>query len=98
MTDKARRKQIRDELRLEARVEFEASLPMSRDKFKGLFDYLDKALGKEKCNDDHTLTIWFLELVGIEDVGNTIGWIIDNGGYCNCELLANVEEVLEQHS
>jgi len=37
MTDKARRKQIRDELRLKVRKEFEDSLPMSRDKFKGLF-------------------------------------------------------------
>lgn len=36
MTGKARRKQIRDELRLKAQKEFEAGLPMTKEKFKSL--------------------------------------------------------------
>ncbi len=59
MTDKARRKEIRDQLKSTANAEFEQSLPMSRQNFKSLFDYLDIALGEEKCNDDHTISISF---------------------------------------
>ncbi|WP_276090476.1 DUF2695 domain-containing protein [Pedobacter sp. JY14-1] len=95
MTDKARRKQIRDRLRLKAKEEFESSLPMTREKFKGLFDYLDSALQKEKCNDDHTLTIWFLNLIGVQNEGEVVGWLIDKNGYCDCEVLANVEDQFE---
>jgi len=95
MTDKARRKQIRNELRLKVRKEFEDSLPMSRDKFKGLFNYLDLALQKEECKEDHTLTIWFLNLINVDNADDVIGWLIVNNGFCDCEILANVEEQLE---
>lgn len=93
MTDKNRRKQIRDELRLKARNEFDAKLPMSKDKFKSLFDYLDLALQDEKCNDDHVITLRFLNLIGLSNVDDVVASLIDNDGYCDCETLANVEEL-----
>jgi hypothetical protein len=95
MTDKARRKQIRDELRLKAQEEFEAGLPMSRENFKSLFDGLDSILGAESCNDDHTLTVRFLNSVGVTNVAEVLVWLMDNGGVCDCEVLANVEEQFE---
>jgi hypothetical protein len=95
MADKSRRKQIRDQLRLKAKEEFNQSLPMSTDKFKALFDYLDLTLQNEQCSDDHTLTIWFLNLVGIDNTEDVVGWLIVNGGYCDCEVIANVEELFE---
>jgi hypothetical protein len=64
---------------------------MSRQKFKSLFDYLDIALGEEQCNDDHMITIRFLNLIG-EEKDNIVPWLIDNDGYCDCETLANVAE------
>lgn len=91
MADKARRKEIRDQLRSKALFEFEQSLPMSREKFKSMFDYLNIALGAEKCNDDHSISIRFLNLIG-EDEEAIVPWLIDNDGYCDCETLANVEE------
>jgi len=96
MTDKARRKQIRDEFRLTAQKEFEASLPISRMQFKSLFDYLDLALKEEECNDDHALTVRFLNLIGVYNTDDVICWLIDNNGFCDCETLANVEEVFEK--
>lgn len=96
MTDKARHKQIRDGLRLKAQEEFEASLPMSRKRFKSLFDYLDLALRGEECNDDHALTIKFLNLVGVENDGDVVGWLIVNNGFCDCTTLANVEEQFDK--
>lgn len=94
MTDKARRKEIRDQLRSTLKAEFEKSLPMSREKFQSLFDYIDIALREEKCNDDHTISIRFLNLIG-EDEEVVIPWLIDNDGFCDCETLANVEEKFE---
>lgn len=91
MADKARRKQIRDELRLKLQEEFNRSLPMSRDRFKDLFDYLALALTNERCNDDHSITIRFLNLIG-EEEDNVVPWLIDNDGYCDCEAMANTEE------
>jgi hypothetical protein len=70
---------------------------MSREKFKNLFDYLDLALQKEECNDDHTLTIKFLSSIGLEN-SDVVGWLIDNNGFCDCETLANVEEQFEYAS
>lgn len=75
MADKDRRKQIRDEIRLKAQKDFEDSLPMGRDKFKSLFEYLDLTLQEEKCNDDHCLTIRFLNLIGIDNGDDVIGWL-----------------------
>lgn len=96
MTAKARRKQRRDELRLRAQKEFEASLPISRVQFKSLFDYLDLALKEEECNDDHALTVRFLNLIGLYNIDDVIGWLIDHNSFCDCETLANVEEVFEK--
>jgi hypothetical protein len=96
MTDKFRRKQIRDELRLKVIEEFNRSLPMSTDKFKWLFDYLNQTLANEECADDHSLTLWFLNLIGIDNTDDVVGWLIVNDGYCDCEVLANVEELFER--
>ena len=95
MADKVRRKQIKDELRSKAKEAFKRSLPISEDKFKALFNYLNITLETEQCSDDHTLTIWFLDLVGIEHTEAVLVWLIDNGGFCDCEVLANVEELFE---
>jgi len=95
MTDKARRKQIRDELRLKAQEIFEAGLPMSRENFKCLFDGLDSVLEAESCNDDHTLTVRYLNSIGVTNVAEVLVWLMDSGGFCDCEVLANVEEQFE---
>ncbi|SDC86802.1 DUF2695 domain-containing protein [Pedobacter soli] len=95
MNNKDIRKQIRDELRFKALKEFQARLPMSQDQFKNLFDYLDLAFEHEKCNDDHALTIRFLNITGINNVEDVIKWLTDHNGFCDCEVLANVEEQFE---
>ena len=40
-SEKERRKQLLNDLHKKANEEFKNSLPMSRDNFKKLFDYLD---------------------------------------------------------
>ncbi len=90
-SEKERRKQINNDLRKKAREEFESSLPMDRDFFKNLFYYLDIELGEKGCDHTQILTRTFLLKHGIAEAGTILSWLADEGGYCDCEILANVE-------
>lgn len=94
--EKERRKQIRNELRQKQQEEFEKSLPMDRPYFKKLFDCLDDQLGNLGCDNTNTLTTGFLEKNTIINVENVLSWLTENGGYCDCEILANVEQKFEK--
>ena len=94
-SEKERRKQIMDALKNKADQEFESSLPMSRDNFKKLFDHLDIQLNDKSCDDTNILTKTFLLQFNIENVDEVLKWLAKQGGYCDCEILANVEEQFE---
>lgn len=89
--DKAAQKKIKQELREKAKQDFVASLPMPVELFDELFDLLDERLEAQGC--DHTLTITsaFLEEKGLSPK-DTLEWMKEYGGYCDCEVLANVED------
>ena len=93
--EKERRKQIMDDLQKKAEKEFENSLPMSRDSFKNLFDYLDKELNEKGCDDTNSLTKTFLLQLDAQNVEKVLEWLVNYGGYCDCEILANGEEQFE---
>jgi len=98
MPDKSeieRRKRIMNELRKKADEEFESSLPMSRDFFKRLFDYLDIQLGEKACDNTLLLTAHFLKTNTITNTEIIIRWIQEHGGGCDCEVLANIEDSFE---
>ncbi|HSS51642.1 MAG TPA: DUF2695 domain-containing protein [Thermoanaerobaculia bacterium] len=67
-----------------------ASIPMSLQDLRALFDYLDDE-GAEEC--DHTLrvTTEFLQQRGL-DIERIIPWLREHGGSCDCEVLSNVED------
>lgn len=93
--EKERRKQLRNELRQKQHEEFENSLPVDRKIFEKLFDYLDQQLEKNGCDDTRKITMEFLKKNNITNVENVITWLAEHGGYCDCEILANVEEKFE---
>ncbi|RYG59044.1 DUF2695 domain-containing protein [archaeon] len=68
---------------------------MSRDNFNNLFDYLDGELSQKDCDDTNSLTAKFIEQHSISNGKGILKWLADKGGYCDCEILANVEEQLE---
>ena len=70
---------------------FLASLPMSAELFRELFDYLDEELSDEDCRDDLRLTTAFLESQDC-DTEAVLSWLEENGGGCDCEVLGNIEE------
>jgi len=84
-----------DDFQKKADQEFESSLPMSRDKFKKLFDYLDTELNDKGCDDTNGLSKRFLLQFDAENVDKILEWLANHGGYCDCEILANVEEQFE---
>jgi hypothetical protein len=88
--EKARRKQILDELANKQQKEFNDSLPLSCEKFQQLLDFLDAKL--DDCDDTLKLTKEFLSHEKVSNVDEVIKWLEEHGGYCDCEVLANVEE------
>jgi len=92
--DKKERKKILRELKEKKKAEFEKSLPMDRNLFDNLFDYLDEQIEESGCS--HTLKITTLFLnennISIEPV---LTWLEKHGGYCDCEVLMNVQNTFE---
>ena len=93
-SEKENRKEILRQLREKEKTEFLNSLPMDKDLFGELFDYLDERLG-EGCDHSMTITEDFLKEKEIQNIDKVIEWLNDKGGYCDCEVLANVEDMFE---
>ena len=91
-SEKERRKQIMDDLKRRADREFESGLPMDRETFQKLFDYLDTELTDKNCDNTNSLTKTFLLQSNIQNVDEVLEWLAEHGGYCDCEILANVEQ------
>ena len=93
MVDKSEvqhRKELRRAAEAKLRAAEEASLPVPQETLWALFDYLDESLA-DGCDHSLRLTEQFLiarkippELV--------VSWLGDYGGFCDCEVLFNVEE------
>lgn len=93
--EKERRKQLLAPLQQQAAAAFEESLPMPREQFQQLFDYLDEALGRHGCDHSPRLTLRCLEAAGMEEPEPVLIWLRKHGGHCDCEILANVEDLFE---
>ena len=68
---------------------------MGRAFFLDLFDFLDEELSENECKENTSLTEVFLAHNDIENVKEVLQWLADRGGYCDCEILANVEGYFE---
>lgn len=92
--NKQRRKELlREVKRKETAAAFEA-LPISNADFKGLFDMLDVRLPQNGCDHTRRLTVAFLHENSLP-VDDVLAWLDNNGGFCDCEVLANSEEAWE---
>lgn len=85
-----RRKGLVREMREQSRATHEARRQLAPEDLVALFDHLDGALA-EGC--DHTLrfTRQFLAAHSLP-IDLVVPWLAEYGGYCDCEVLANVEE------
>jgi hypothetical protein len=71
------------------------NLPMGKETFSQLFDYLDRVLSENECSDTNSMTKDFLIKNGHENVEHMLEWFTKNGGVCDCEIMVIVDELLE---
>ncbi len=93
MDERKRRRAVVRDLREKERAHFIASLLASKSDVRDLFDYLDRA--DESC--DHTLkqTFEFIRERSVPEE-NMVAWLEEHGGFCDCEVISNVEEAWNQ--
>jgi hypothetical protein len=84
---KARLKAWRDQERGAAR----ARLPLDDAEMEALFSMLGKRLPEAGCDDTRRLTDAWLQERG-RSMDSVHRWLDENGGFCDCEVLANSEE------
>jgi hypothetical protein len=90
--DKSEKKRLKQKFREDNKKAFYDSLPMSKELFQQLFDFLDKkSESGERCTEEHTFAIEFLVRNNIP-VEPVLTFLEEHGGYCDCEVLSNVEE------
>lgn len=92
--EKRRRAEIVEAIVAKDTEEAIESMPISFKDLGALFNHLDEVFGREGC--DHTLAITtaFLDRQSLNKE-IIIPWLGEYGGYCDCEVLANVEESWE---
>ncbi len=66
------------------------NLPMSYEEFKELFSYLNIELGEKGCGGTLKLTETFLTYNSPTKFDEVIKWLEEKGGYCDCEVMMNV--------
>ena len=88
--ERDRRKALMRELKQRERQTAEARMPLSRDDLAALFDHLDKALSVS-CDHSLRFTRQFLVARSLSEA-TIVPWLGEYGGYCDCEVLANVED------
>ncbi len=83
-----------EEWKQKQQKEFEDSLPIPREIFQKLFDFLNEQSEENECHHTFDMTIGFLtnNNCPIDDV---LAWLGEHGAGCDCEVIYNVEEYFE---
>jgi hypothetical protein len=88
---KQRRKDMLRQWKERERATARAALPLPDDHLQALFDALDREVPARGCDHTRRLTREFLERDGLP-VDAVFAWLDQQGAFCDCEVLANVEE------
>lgn len=94
----ARKEQNREKLKQwkrEQELRFLKSLPLPKRVFQRLMNYLNVELGENQCQHNYRLSNKFLIRYETK-VEDHIQFFIDHGGGCDCEILANMDELFEK--
>jgi hypothetical protein len=90
MSNDPRKDELKKAWKEQERQKLIASIPMPQQDLRDLLDYLDRE-NPPPC--DHTLreTIEFLKKRGL-DAERIVPWLRERGGYCDCEVIFNVDD------
>lgn len=92
--EKEKRRELQLQFQQQQKEAFITSLPMEAAVFTNLFDYLDHKLEEEGCDHSLRFTEEYLQQFNLPKQ-QTIAWLNANGGFCDCEVLANIEDHFE---
>jgi len=87
--DRREKKALLRAWRAEQRAEARAAFPTSAERLRSMFDMLSRELPVHGC--DHTrrmIEAW----VAPEERDAIFRWLDTHGGFCDCTVLANVEQ------
>jgi|ERR1043166_4252025 hypothetical protein len=71
-----------------------AALPLPVTELKAMFDMLSVEFPRHGCDHTRRLTLAWLASRGY-DIEQVFAWLDKQGGFYDCEILANVEEKVE---
>jgi hypothetical protein len=99
--DKNTRRALKNSVKAAERQKFLAAMPLSVEKTQALFDFVAAKIGPIGDNlassCDHTLRyakVWCAQN-NVAEV-RLVEWLQEHGGFCDCEILWNVDERLEE--
>lgn len=88
--EKQNRKEALDRWKSEQRAAASKKLPLPNAELRSLFDYLDAELPVRGCDHSHRICLdWISQRSAPPE--ELLNWLRENGGYCDCEALANAE-------
>ena len=89
MHKKSRKTMVR-QMQQDDRVKVLAAMPLSLETLRALLDHLDASL--QSCDHTAALTTEFLNAERLE-TDKVLEWLGRYGGYCDCEVLANLDDL-----
>lgn len=87
MDKKAMKKAFKEK----AMNDFKESLPIKDIEFLPLFEFLENELDENDCSGDFALLEKYCKEKKI-DFSTLSAWLREHGGFCDCEILGNIEE------
>lgn len=90
--NKAERRALVKQQQAAERADLEESMPLSPEQLNSLLDYLDANL--KSCDRTTRLTETFLATEQLAK-DRVLPWLGDHGGYCDCEVLCNLDDLAE---
>ncbi len=91
--EKERRNEIKRSIKTSQQEAIVSSCPIPIESLRGLFDFLDSRLTDAECDERFTIAFEYLGRYGFEHEA-FVDWSIANGGGCDCEILSNIEEAI----
>jgi hypothetical protein len=73
-----------------------AQFPLPNDKLEAMFDAVESSLENDGCDHSSRATIAWLTNMGF-DVDTVVQWLENNGGFCDCEVVANARDHFEEN-
>jgi len=92
--DDAQKRALKQQARNQERRVFLNAMPMTLEQAMALIEALDARLMREACDHTHLMTTGWCSQQGL-DANVVVDWARDHGGYCDCEVAANLADPIE---